>query len=531
MMDGWKLGYGWSGMVLVAGLLVVATTGCSDDVAAGAEECAADEEWNPIDEVCVPAGVADNQSPNDSTGDEDAGGDPGEEDTGNGQDPGDTGDPGDPDCVALECGPENCDPAEGLGTVSGVVTIPSGELPLPDVTVYVPDGGLDGLDEVTAGASCVQCEDELSGDPVVDTTTDVDGVFELHGVDAGSDIPLVVEVGKWRRTTTVDSVSTCEETAVAPEQTRLPSNRNEGEMPQIAVTTGECDALGCLIRKIGIDDDEITTDDGDGAVHLFTGRTANDDEAEGPTDRFADNFNNGEEFTMAEDWWIDADNLLDYDVMLNACECSPISKSADAHDAFSQFTDAGGRAFLTHLHYPWLSDGSSDMQSVANWNMIGGAPGGFDQTATGYINIDFPKGLMLRDWLYNLGTTPAGEFDIHHVRGSVDSIDEDIAQDWISVEGDGGFFDFGSQDEYIQYFSFNTPVSVDEDDQCGRVVFSDIHVSGRDMSDTQDVSGPDYPFPQGCQTNDLSDQEKALVFMLFDLSACIIPDGVKKGDW
>jgi hypothetical protein len=73
------------------------------------------------------------------------------------------------------------------------------------------------------------------------------------------------------------------------------------------------------------------------------------------------------------------------------------------------------------------------------------------------------------------------------------------------------------------YFSFDTPVNAMASADggapayCGRAVFSDLHVgAGQDVGNV--------PPPARCANTDLSPQEKALEFMIFDLSSCVIPD-------
>jgi hypothetical protein len=50
------------------------------------------------------------------------------------------------------------------------------------------------------------------------------------------------------------------------------------------------------------------------------------------------------------------------------------------------------------------------------------------------------------------------------------------------------------------------------------VLFSDFHVSTNALYQNATI------FPEACVDGPLTDQEKALVFMLFDLSACVQDD-------
>ena len=76
-----------------------------------------------------------------------------------------------------------------------------------------------------------------------------------------------------------------------------------------------------------------------------------------------------------------------------------------------------------------------------------------------------------------------------------------------------------------QYLSFNTPVGTPEAMQCGKAVFTDIHIKTiASAAPGGDDSDPSKPFPMGCKTNNMSPQAKALEFLFFDLSSCLQPD-------
>ena len=59
------------------------------------------------------------------------------------------------------------------------------------------------------------------------------------------------------------------------------------------------------------------------------------------------------------------------------------------------------------------------------------------------------------------------------------------------------------------------------------MVYSDLHVGAASGDYGEDGGSSMVPaksiVPTGCASRDLSPQEKALEFMLFDLSACVTP--------
>jgi hypothetical protein len=127
-------------------------------------------------------------------------------------------------------------------TISGVVYDPAGVNPLYNVIVYVPSGPLPALSN---GASCDKCGAEVIA-PYASALTDTQGRFSmtLEPVPSTTNVPLVMQIGKWRRQITIPTLQTCTNNALTDKnQTRLPRTQSEGNIPRMAVTTGAADAL------------------------------------------------------------------------------------------------------------------------------------------------------------------------------------------------------------------------------------------------------------------------------------------------
>lgn len=408
-------------------------------------------------------------------------------------------------CVGLECAKVDCSTmGGGTTTLSGTVFAPNGELPLYGVTVYVPNAD---PGPIPAGVQCSKCNDVLAGNPLAQAVTDEAGKFTLTDVPVSPNLPVIIQVGKWRRQITVPTVTACTDTPIDAGQTRLPRNHTEGDMPQIALTTGAADALECLLLKIGVDPAEITTGSEAGKVHLYVG---SGDPSFPATGSFDSTFAGGARpLSGATPFWNSSTTLDKYDIVLMSCEGSEYedAKSATAIQNIYDYANKGGRVFLSHYHYYWIN------QAPQPWSMALTLTDDFDllDPVVGTVDQSFDKGQAMAQWLVNVGaSTTLGQLPITDGRNIAKAVNATLAQRYIYLDGSAAADGFAGP----QVSQFTTPLDLQESDRCGKVVYSDMHVSS--------TSTPGDPFPLGCSTG-LTPQEKALAFMIFDISSCVGP--------
>ncbi|MBX3193141.1 MAG: carboxypeptidase regulatory-like domain-containing protein [Labilithrix sp.] len=410
-------------------------------------------------------------------------------------------------CEGLECRQVEC--AGGATTsVSGVVTAPNGTLPLYNAIVFVPNAPLDPLAD---GASCDRCG-SVSGKPLVSAVTDVDGKFLLKNVPVGKDVPLVVQVGKWRREIVLPDVRECLDNPIADKNvTRLPRSSAEGHIPKIAVTTGRCDQLACLLPKLGLDPSEYSASTGPGRLHLYRGA------ADPPSSPVPAPAPTGT--TDAATFWNDLSALKKYDMLMLSCECGEHleTKPDAARRAVYDFAQAGGRVFASHFHYVWAQNGA--LAGAAQW--MGNVSNPENPPGPYFVDTTFPKGAALAQWLVNVGATSTlGEIPISQPRENVGGVHAPT-QRWIYRKrwAIPGVLPDPILPESAKYLNVNTPVGKPVDQQCGKFVFADMHLYGGDVQDPT-TALPNDGFPGSCG-KDLTPEEKALAFLFFDLAACV----------
>ncbi len=401
-------------------------------------------------------------------------------------------------CTGLQCQIHAC-AGGGSTTISGTIYDPAGKNPLYGVVAYVPNAPVAPL---TGGASCYSCGDLYTGNPIAAAVTDAAGHFTIKDAPDGANIPLVIQVGKWRRQFTLPNVGMCADTPTPDHTLLLPKNGNEGDMPNIAISTGGADSLECLLSRIGVDKSEYSGGaGGPGHIHIFRGTGGKDTSPAAPAPEAG--------------LWDKATDIMQFDIVVLSCE----GHETDAmnQQVLYDYAAAGGRVFASHFHYAWFDTGPFANANLATWktgsNNIGTLNA--DVVTTTWGGMPFQRGQDMFDWLTNVNALTGGKLPIQAARHNADvSMTNTPSQPWIVA-------DKTSPATVTQDFTFDTPLGAPADKQCGRVAFSDMHVGAA----SGDYSGNKVT-PTGCTDADLSPQEKALEFIFFDLSSCVTPGNI-----
>jgi hypothetical protein len=448
---------------------------------------------------------------------------------------------------------------------------------VPNALVYILQNNVDTLPEIpvgipNGGTACDRCEDQEAqlGEVLFGAITDATGAFTIEKyVPVGQEFTLVVKAGKFRRATrmTVPETSKCTDVtlpATLPENpTRLPRAMNDGEfvhIPKIAVSTGEIDAMECVFSKMGLADGEFGDpgDDGNATprVHLYRG--GDDGNPAGASIGAGTPHSNALYGTLAR--------LQQYDMVVSDCEGPSYdvpggnSEAAQFGGNVREYVNRGGRMFASHLSFTWLLDNGDQPYAEATPIETGLGPAAeWDTNAQTNANIEEGTGIIsigrpnasprienFADWLVSEQVVTEAEmsFEIVQPRSQATGLGEHT-EEFIHCpppvepepepEVDAGAPDDGGAPgpgpgpfpgpgggntvcERTQQFSFNTPYGAPDEASCGRVAYSGFHVAAQSGAGTSPFA--DSLFPAHC-AGSLSDQEKVLLYMLFDLGACV----------
>ena len=429
-------------------------------------------------------------------------------------------------CTGLQCSvPTGC-----TTSLSGTVYDPAGANPLYNVVVFVPNDPSGSLPPIKVGTdTCSSCDVSI-GDYVAATTSDANGHFTLTGVPATTKVPLVVQIGKWRREVFLPQVKACTDNPIAGSaSTRLPKNHMEGNLPQMALVTGSADNLGCFLEGVGLDPAEYSAPHAGGRLDIYRGlnQRGGGGRGGGGGGGGAPGLSTGTAGDCSTDnpncVWNSKANLEAYDIVLLSCEGNPYdpddpdsntptNKTAGSKTALRDWLNEGGKAFATHYQYTWFKNSpAADFQKVATWL---GSSGG-DQTGNYDIDTTFPKGKIFNQWLANVKALTGTQIALTQVASSVSTVNAPT-QRWI----------YEASSSNVKYLSFVTPLNgipsqatdaggESTGQYCGKAVFSDLHAGGSPAGD----------IPGSCSGPPLTPQLKALEFLFFDLSACVSNDG------
>jgi hypothetical protein len=414
---------------------------------------------------------------------------------------------------------------------------------LPAITSGIPDGG----------TSCDRCQDQQYGPVLVSGTTDATGAFTLEGnVPVGQEFVLVVKAGRFRRATkyTIPAEGACQTTALPSKlpdnPARLPRSMMDGlavNIPRIAVTTGGIDAMECVLEKMGIAHEEFSDPGaaGDAAprVHIYRGKPSGTTRGPGGTTATGDGARIDDNTPLEDVIYGDPKRIESYDMMLADCEGQEADdRTLTERDAWGanvmDYVNRGGRMFVSHLRYSWLigngmqaydpaNPNTTGLDAAATWDAMANVVG--ISSGDGVVAVGRPQASPriqnFADWMASEGVAmpPGYGFNIDQPRSQAVTLGMSSEEFVLTTSVMNN--NMSQPGDVTQQFSFNTPYGAPDAAVCGRVAYSGFHVvAGATTGMTGGQPFEDVIFPDECM-GDLSAQEKVLLYMLFDLNACV----------
>jgi len=398
--------------------------------------------------------------------------------------------PGSTTCTASE--PRCHCPDDNPLIVRGRVKFPNGLDPVSKALVYV----YKDFTIPPRPGRCVECVDP-NVEYVAYTFTEPDGSFELKDLPFGS-YPLIIEKGLFRRVVDLN-ITDCGIYELPEEDTRLPKDYSEGDIPKIAVITGYWDHMEEVLAKIGLA--EV-----DSSGHIVWG-TQKFDLYNGESSERGSVFSGN-----AEDLLRDYGRLITYDIVFINCGnyiedelyfwgTGGILEDPQIQENIRNYVKEGGRLYVTDLSYDF------EEHALPKWIDFEGSidgfvdtPEDFDAAQVGVEGITVQGIILDQDlshWLNVIGvlqpdnTVPIrGFLEGWAVMKAVDT--DDTGKVWVQGEVD---YYYGSGEL--------RPLTATFEYGCGRVLYTSYHTV------------PEETSPE------LTPQERILEYLILEIGVCL----------
>jgi hypothetical protein len=295
--------------------------------------------------------------------------------------------------------------------------------------------------------------------------------------------------------------------------------------------------MECVLRKIGVEDSQFSNGGGTGRIRFYRDNGAQCTDGAGScTGTTPPYLGTGNALTASQA------NIDQYDALIFPCDGSVHNIAGnvknmvlDTASNMNAYTNKGGRAFFTHFSYAWLYN----QQPAINlpWRSTTSSAAVDDpSTATRHdaltavqIDTTFARGAVFAQWLglpavNALSALNPPEIMVAESRWNLNNQatwnNAGPAQRW-------AFYPNDTPNSAIMHVTFDTPWNYPPGQQCGRVLYSDFHVTTGALAGSACVVGTgesastsNCSFPDECN-QDFTAQEKMLAYFLFDTISCL----------